>query len=190
MLVKTFPPWRKESLRFRNGRPERRFFELFEARHRDKIIFRKPSRQDAKRFEATNAKVLVAHMSKLKKIIEFHKILPSHISNVDETGFSPSTERKYGNQEKFLARKGVKPTLPNPSFENVNRITLLAAVFANGDLGAPMFVFQGTRIRVRRISRGGGNEESTECISELLPYGSLVTARKYIASVDRANFLK
>ncbi|PXF46975.1 hypothetical protein BWQ96_03313 [Gracilariopsis chorda] len=120
MLVEKFPPWRKESLRFRNGRPARRFSELFEALHSDTIIFRKPSRQDAKRFEAKNAKILVAHMRKLKKLIEFHKILPSHIAKVDETGFSPSTERKYGNQKKVLARRGVTPLLPNPSFENGN----------------------------------------------------------------------
>ncbi|PXF46974.1 hypothetical protein BWQ96_03312 [Gracilariopsis chorda] len=53
-----------------------------------------------------------------------------------------------------------------------------------------MFVFQGTRILVRRIITSGGNEERTECISELLPHGSLVTARKEIASVDHANFVK
>ncbi|PXF44883.1 hypothetical protein BWQ96_05373 [Gracilariopsis chorda] len=170
MRVKKFPPWRKESLWFRNGRPGRRFCELFEALHSDRIIFCKPSRQNAKRFEATNAKVLVAHMSKLKKLIEFHKILPSHIASVDETGFSPSTEWKYGNQKKVLARKRVIPMLPNPSFENVNQITLLAAMFANGELGPPMFVFQGTRILVRRIPTSGGNERSSECISDLLPH--------------------
>ncbi|PXF41180.1 hypothetical protein BWQ96_09096 [Gracilariopsis chorda] len=190
MLVKKFTPWRKESLLFRNDRPRRCFCKLFEVRHNDRIIFRKPSRQDTKRFEATNAKLLVAHMSKFKNIIEFHKILSSHIANVHVTGFSPSSERKYGNQKKVLAQKRVRRMLPNPGFENVNRITFLAAAFANDDLGPPMFVFHGTQLFIRRISRSGGNEKCSECISELLPHESLVTARKDIASVDRANFMK
>ncbi|PXF43024.1 hypothetical protein BWQ96_07272 [Gracilariopsis chorda] len=80
--------------------------------------------------------------------------------------------------------------LSNQIFENVNRITLLAAVLADGDLGPPMFVFQGTRLRVGRITRSGGNEENSEFISELLPHGLRVTARKDIVSVDRANFMK
>lgn len=48
----------------KNGRPGWRFCTAFQKRHADAISFKKPNKQEAKRYYATNAHVLTAHFAR------------------------------------------------------------------------------------------------------------------------------
>lgn len=73
----------------------------------------------------------------------------------------------------------------------MNRITLLACIHASGDVGRPMFVLKGTRMRYRKyLSLENPVEKYLETIADCLPRGSLVATRKDVAGVDKANFVQ
>ena len=75
------------------------------------------------------------------------------------------------------------------NFSNLNRIKVLGCVHASGDIGRPMFVFQGTRRRYRKLQTSRTRQAShLQTIADCLRRGALVATRKDVASVDKINF--
>ncbi|PXF48906.1 hypothetical protein BWQ96_01248 [Gracilariopsis chorda] len=66
---------------------------------------------------------------------------------------------------------------------------MLAAVHGNGYKYRPLFVFQGTKLCIRRYQhRSDPFHQYLESIADCLSRGTLVTARKEVAAVDSSNF--
>ena len=68
-------------------------------------------------------------------------------------------------------------------FRNVNRITLLPVVFANGDAGRLLFITQGAALPYQIVILPNG-KLFVEPINSCLPTGSLHTMRKELDGVD------
>lgn len=65
---------------------------------------------------------------------------------------------------------------------------MLPVVFANGNIGRPLFVIQGTHVKFRVQLRNGN--EVIETLADCLPRGSVIAAREDVASVDSHNVLQ
>lgn len=187
-LVSTFSEERQKKLRFKDNRPGDNFCRLFEKRHSDCLSFRKPSKQEAKRFLATNADVLTTHLASIERLINEHHIDPKRILNLDESGISAAKDDVKISRSKVYCTRGTRPEPPQAQFSNVNRITILACVHASGETSRPMFVLQGTRMRYRKLRGPGTNESRLQTIGDVLPRGAMVATRQDVAGVDSANF--
>lgn len=63
IIVEKMPTERRSKIMFRNGRPGRKFLDLFSERHQGSITFSRPSYQEEQHWVATNADVLTRHFS-------------------------------------------------------------------------------------------------------------------------------
>lgn len=66
-----------------------------------------------------------------------------------------------------------------PDFENTNRVTVMAAVSAAGDVGPVLFVFKGTCLPWRKVDRNG--DHVVEKISTFLTSNSLACVLRWQA---------
>ena len=92
IIVSRMTPGRRLSLQFKNGSPGSHYLRDFTRRHRTKIRFAKPLRQEALRFNAMNGDALTTHFAIIEKIIREHQIDASRIWNCDETGATPGRD--------------------------------------------------------------------------------------------------
>lgn len=190
LMVESTPKCRREKLKFKNNRPGMNFCRGFERRHSDQIIFRSAERQQAVRYECRNGVTLVHHFSKLEYLIKSNSIDDKRIFNVDETELLAWSEKDSEKKEGYCLR-GIQLLQCCASFQNIQRITMLGAVYGDGQCARPMFVMNGPELRNRSFVRShnsGGSE--IECITEWFPLNALVTMRKNVVSVDFHNFFE
>lgn len=64
----------------------------------------------------------------------------------------------------------------------------MPVIFANGDLGRPLFLIEGKAIKYRTIDLNGA--PVMETIADCLPRGSVITTRELVAGVDSEHFLR
>ena len=191
LLASSFPEQKKKSLRFKNGSPGRAFCTGFGRRHAERIRFKKPSKQEATRYKATNSEVLVQHFANLSTLIKQYDLDARRIFNLDETGVALGREDRHCSQKKVYAIRGGNVEVPGISLQNVNRISLLVCANALGNLARPLFIFHGTRVRIRELQHK--NEPGKvwhETIGNCLPGNSLFAARQGVAGVGSASFFK
>ena len=70
IFISRMTPARRLVLKFNGGTPGTRYLRNLHRRHRDKIVFSKPLRQEAARFQACNSDVLTTHFARLEKIFK------------------------------------------------------------------------------------------------------------------------
>ena len=66
IIISRMTPARRLVRTFYGGTPGTRYLRNFHRRHRDKILFSKPLRQEAGRFQACNGDVLTTHFARLE----------------------------------------------------------------------------------------------------------------------------
>lgn len=90
-------------------------------------------------------------------------------------------KRSYG-------RRGFHSQAVEPLFKNMERMTLLPEISADGNVGLLIAVLKGVNVRTRTVL-SSTNEEVVETIADCLPRRTLVTIRSEVAGVDKINFL-
>lgn len=177
---------------FRDGRPGRKFVKYFLERHSSIIKLGKPRKEQELRYKSCNADTISTNFAALKKIISDNNIDSSRICNIDETG--STTEREAGGRlsKKRVLRSGKanRSVVRVPTFKNVDRITMLPTIFANGELGEPLFVIKGKNIPYREtvVSGPDNHRYDLEFVHDCLPSNSFVTKREGVAGVDATIF--
>lgn len=112
----------------------------FLKRHPELTLGR-PSGLDPKRGQAFNKPVVSHHCKLLDELIKKYDILPSNIYNMDEKGC------QRGGGRKLSARKYIVPQTRRPRYrhrsDNLELITIIECVCADGTALKPGFVFSG-----------------------------------------------
>lgn len=187
LFVKQLPHQRRKSIPFANGRPGVKFLRSFERRHRERLRFAVPVRQEAKRFAAVNARTLAYHFETLKELMLEHNIDAHRLWNLDETGSTPGRDASgNGKRRRYLRRRG-ELDLKLPDFVRTGRTSLMPVVSAAGDVGPPLFVFKGTSLPYRNVIENGNIV--TQTYTTYLPRGACVAMRAEGGGIDIANFL-
>lgn len=94
IIVATFPLERRKQLRSADRRPRLKWIAGLRMRHFQNIFIGGPSPKDAVQWAAANATVLTTHIASIEDIVRKHKIPPTHIANLDETGITPNRDTK------------------------------------------------------------------------------------------------
>ena len=185
-LINGMPSSRKMLLPFVNARPGPKCLRLFIKRHGDKMKLGRPLRQEAVRYAACNAMNLTNHFATLEKIIKDNNIQARCIWNLDETGATPARECKGVSDANFyLTRAGIGDAKVG-HFVNVNRVTMIPAICANGDAMKPLFVFKGSRLPFRQVVRDGIT--TTDSVADFLPSEYLLACRQENGGVNTEIF--
>jgi len=185
--VERMSPDRRAKLPFTNGVPGIRFIRNFEKRHKDRVRFGFPTKQEAKRYAAANADYLTSHFATLKRLIEVHNFDEQRIWNLDETGSSPEKEQFGRGRRRRYVGRGTSADMRVAEFLNANRVTILPCISASGDMAPPMFVFKGKQLPFRNVVRAG--EVVSETYHDHLPARAVVAMREELGGVDSSNFL-
>ncbi len=99
------------------------------------MSYSRPLRQEAIRYESTNAENLTAHLVAIEAIIEEHNLDPSRNANLDETGITPSRDcaRVSGARAFLSSTNGLQEQMP--SFKNADRVTVMPVILPMELLG-------------------------------------------------------
>lgn len=188
LMVSTFPEYRRKKIPFVDNRPGRKFLTLFLKRHANRIRLGKASKEEEIRWRSGNAEVFTNHFATLEKLVADYDIDASRIANLDETGVSANRDACGRIRAKHLIRTRQSQTTQQrvATFKNVDRITLMPTIFANGDTAPPLIIIQGESIPYRVIEKE--NRYVVESVFDCLPRRSLLCTRKTIAGVDSTNF--
>jgi DDE superfamily endonuclease len=169
----------------------RKFLRGFIRRQASVVRLGKTRKQEAVRFQATNADVLTTHAAALENLIAESGIDADRIFNLDECGETPGKYVSGQTKEKVFTKSGVRGDARMPSFANCSRVTIVPTISAAGSCCAPLFIFKGARLKSRVVSRNVGAApavELTEAIADLLPRKSIVTYREDVTGMDKAIF--
>lgn len=115
------------------------WFYSFMARHPE-ISLRKPEPISVARIKAFNKAAVREYFENLKRVYTAHRFDPSHIVNMDETGFS-----NVQRPGKVLAQKGERHVAKAVSAERGVHVTIICAMCADGSYIPPMFIFPRAR---------------------------------------------
>jgi hypothetical protein len=94
LVVSRMPQIRQSKLRFKKGRPGAKFLRGFVRRHGKVVRLGKTRKQEAVRFQSTNADVLTTHAAALEKLITEKVIDAERLFNFDECG-ATTPEKTY-----------------------------------------------------------------------------------------------
>ena len=188
VFIGTLPEARQKRLTFKNRCPGRKYARGFERRHSDAISFKRPSKGDAVRYAAMNAENLTNHIAIFEKIVRENNIDAQRMFNLDESGITPNRNTGRAKQKVYCTRSSRSVHL-EPTFSNVDRVTLVAVVSASGQPASPFIIFQGTKLKYRRVRKVVGAVQN-EHVAEYFPRQSNFTTRRDIAGVEEHNFCK
>jgi hypothetical protein len=99
---------------------------------------------DPKRAQALNREVVTDYFTQLKSIIEEHGIPVENIYNIDEKGCQWSGGRKCRDEKYFVPR--IQRLCYKIQSGNLELVTIIEAVSANGHALKPGFVFAGKEV--------------------------------------------
>ena len=154
-MVQAFPIVRQNTLPFVNGKPGKTFLRLFARRHSSLIRLGRAFKQEQARWRATNAENVTHHCAEIERLIQYHNLNPSRIANLDETGTKASKDCLQSVRNKTFNTRGRPAERQSPGLKNLTRITMMPVVFAQGEIGRPLFFLQGTRVKHRTTVHDG-----------------------------------
>ena len=187
IMVNGTDPTRRMLLPFRRGVPGSGYLRGFRRRHKEKLAFGKPVRQEAKRFAQVNAGVLTTHFATLKKLREENNLDAPRIFNLDESGVTPERDLHGVTASKRLMPRSGCRDICMPEFRNLHRVTIMPVISASGETAPPLFLFKGLRLPYRTLL--GNGEVITETPLSKLPSGSLGAMREENGGIDTARFM-
>eukprot|EP00171_Calliarthron_tuberculosum_P006070 IDg6070t1 len=186
IFVSRLPLSRQAALPFRDGKPGVKFMRNFARRHRDRLRFAKPLRQEAKRFSAANAEALTTHFAALARLVEDLGVDAARVWNLDETGATPDREvAGAALRRRYMTRSG-GGDLRLPDFASVHRSTMMPVISAAGEAGPVLFAFKGSTLPYREVVCG--RDVVVETLADRLPRTAVVTTRAECGGVDSGNF--
>jgi hypothetical protein len=147
LLSEAANPANKRSLRkmatsLCGKRPGSSWVRTFSTRHPE-IKLARPSGLDPKRGQAFNRPVVERYFKLLSDLIDKHNIPPERRYNMDEKGCQRGGGRKMQQQKYFVARDR-RPKYKHRS-DNLELVTIIESVCADGSALTPGFVFSGTQ---------------------------------------------
>ena len=181
--VKTFLPAAQQNV-FKNGCPSRGWLESF-IRRRPDLRMRCMQVMEDKRIEAITPTKVGEHIARVIAICKRFRIRhPCQIVNLDECGMS--FDRMAGRS----LRQGVTHSTRQRSVEsvavrtrgNLNHVTIMAVVGADGKAYKPVVVFPGKQPHYRRLEDG-----RTQTVHDFLPPSHVY--HRDPAGVDTSIFL-
>jgi hypothetical protein len=131
---------RAQTLHPENTMPSRNWVQLFLNRHPD-ITLSSATGLDPKRAKAFNEPVVNRFFDKLTKLVEEYDIPDENIYNMDEKGCQRGGGKK-GSQRKYVYSRKQRARYKQRS-ANLELITVLETVCADGEALKPCFVFPG-----------------------------------------------
>ena len=132
---------RKKAQDMCGKKPSRNWVPLFLKRN-PSVKLGKPSGLDPKRAQAFNRTVVGHHFDLLKDIIEKNEIPWENVYNMDEKGCQRGGGRK-ASQRKYIVPRAKRPKYKKRS-ANLELVTIIECVCADGTSISPGFVFQGS----------------------------------------------
>jgi hypothetical protein len=105
LVVSRMPQIRQSKLRFKRGRPGAKFLRGFVRRHASVVRLGMARKEEAVRFQATNADVLTIHAAALEKLITENVIDAERFFNLDEFGATPGKDVSGQTKEKMVLYK-------------------------------------------------------------------------------------
>lgn len=189
-FVQSMDAERHKRLPFKNMSPGRAFMASFLKRNKAKLHLGRPQKEAEERWRACNGETLTTHIATFEKLLEDNGIADSHVYNLDETGVTPNKDTAKRTNCKHILRSGMAQSsqIRTASFRNVDRVTMLGTICADGTTVPPLFVVKGKSIPYRMIENLDTNRHEMESMFDCLPEGSMVAVREDTASVDRHNF--
>ena len=185
-MVRAFPIARQKKLAFVNGKPGKRFVRIFARRHSSLIEFGRASKQEQARWRVTNAQNFTHQFAEMDSLIQLHNLDPSRIANLSETGTTARNDCRQWVRNNTCNTRGRPAERQSPELKIVKRITMMPAVFANGDIGRPLFVLQGTRVIYRTTLHH--SLETSDTLVDSLPRGSVTITHEDVSSWDSRDF--
>lgn len=127
-------------------KPGKNWLERFLERHSDVLKLGKACRLDPKRAKAFNYPTVKKHFDLFKATKDQYDIPWENIYNMDEKGIQLGGGRKNSGIKYILSRKGRK-TKYRAASDNLELVTVVECVCADGSSVPPGFVFQGKRFQ-------------------------------------------
>jgi hypothetical protein len=121
-------------------RPSEWWIKLFLRRHPD-VVLRKTSGLDPKRAQAFNRNVVDDYFTQLINLVKKHNIPWEQVYNMDEKGCQRGGSRRSSLRKFFVSR--TKRTKYRPKSANLELVTIIECVCADGTELSPGFVFSG-----------------------------------------------
>ena len=186
IIVSHMIPQRRLRIPFRDGKPGSIWLRGFRARHRNRLTFAKPTRQEALRFGACSAEVLTSHFPKLERLIADNNIDSQRLFNLDECGITPARDLASKTQCKRYIPRGSAGDSRVGQFKHNDRTTVMPVISAAGTAGPPLFVLKGKQIPYRTELRNGRFVYETP--ASRLRHKAVVALRAELGGVDSESF--
>ncbi|THU99808.1 DDE-domain-containing protein, partial [Dendrothele bispora CBS 962.96] len=143
--------------------PGKNWLPRFLERHRDKLFLGRTSKLDDQRGRNFNFHTVHEYFKKLDNFMQENEIPWVHVWNMDEKGVQMGGGRKNRGEKYILSRRGrreKKKTHYRASSSNLELVTVIESINAEGSIMKPGFVFSGKRLQKRwfteRISEEAG----------------------------------
>ena len=133
---------RLSKLLFKSGRPGRKLPQVFQRRHKGKLIFTRLTRQESVRFAACNGATLITHFATLEKLIQENNINASRVWNLDESGATLGKDVNGSSAWKRLMRRNGTRDMMIVQFKNVTRVTMMPCISAAVHCAPSLFVLK------------------------------------------------
>lgn len=122
-------------------RPGLNWIDGFLGRHPE-VRLGKVANLDPKRAKAFNQSTVAFHFDYLKKVLEEHGIPWENVYNMDEKGCQRGGGKKAAQEKYFIPRSKMEQY--RQSSDNLELVTIIECVCADGTSIKPTFVFSGT----------------------------------------------
>lgn len=187
LFVSNMSAERRHVLPFVNGIPGNHFLRGFYSRHKERLKFGVPTRQEGRRWASANAETITTHFSRVELIVEKYNIDANRLWNLDETGATPGIDTTGASRRKRFTRRNGASDYRLADFSRCSRASMLACISASGQAGPPLFVFKGAKLPFRDVLTKDGRV-ITETYATHLPRHSCVAVREEVGGIDAHNF--
>lgn len=123
--------------------PGKHWLERFLNRH-DSLKMGRPSRLDPERARSFNRPTVMRHFELLKKKIDENEIPWENVYNMDEKGVQLGGGRKNDGRKYIISRRRRRQV--RTASDNLELVTVIECVSANGKCIDPGFIFKGKRL--------------------------------------------
>ena len=140
----------------RENLPSRDYIYALLKRHPE-LKLKKPSTIDPKRARAFNRPVVEHHFKLLDEFLKENNISWDNVWNMDEKGLQAGGGRKNNGRKYFYSRE--QRSQLRIKDDELELVTVIQCVSANGGVMPPGFVFAGKRMCPNWFRTGNGNED-------------------------------